>query len=320
MAKISTYPGPSSPSLSDMLIGTDTNDINMTKNFSISDIISLANLSQYVPYTGATGDVDLGVNGLISTRLTVSNNAEINQISAYGNIFYIVDNLVTAPGLQLEFSNNKYYLGDVISNVNGTYILVDDANSRIELSKGVYTSGSEGSAGQVFTSQGSGLPAVWTTPFKASYGSFYDSSTQTTAGITRELMKFGSTALLSGITIVNDVSGDPTEITFSSTGIYNIQFSAQLKKTGGGGATIFYIYFLKDGSIIPDSNTAVTLENNGDLAVASWNFFVDITSLPSYCQIGWYATDANGEIHADPVPVVGLPAIPSAILTVNRIA
>jgi hypothetical protein len=70
-------------------------------------------------------------------------------------------------------------------------------------------------------------------------------------------MKFGLTALSSGITIVNDVSGDPTEITFSSTGIYNIQFSAQLKKRGGGGgATIFYIYFLKDGSIISDSNTA----------------------------------------------------------------
>jgi hypothetical protein len=242
MAKISTYPGPSSPSLSDMLIGTDTNDMNMTKNFSISDIISLANLSTYVPYTGATGDVDLGVNGLISTRLSVSNNAEINQISASGNIFYIVDNLVTAPVLQLEFANNKYYLGDVISNVNGTYILVDDANSRIELSKGVYTSGSEGTAGQVLTSQGAGSPATWTTPFKTSYGSFYDSSTQTTAGLTQELMKFGLTALSSGITIVNDVSGDPTEITFSSTGIYNIQFSAQLKKTGGRWS--YYILYI----------------------------------------------------------------------------
>lgn len=164
MAKISTYPGPSSPSLSDMLIGTDTNDMNMTKNFSISDIISLANLSTYVPYTGATGDVDLGVNGLISTRLSVSNNAEIKQISASGNIFYIVDNLVTAPGLQLEFANNKYYLGDVISNVNGTYVLVDDANSRIEFSKAIRTNGSTGTSGQILTSQGSGSPATWVSP------------------------------------------------------------------------------------------------------------------------------------------------------------
>ena len=322
MAKISTYPGPSSPSLSDMLIGTDLNDMLMTKNFTISDVLSLANLSTYVPYTGATGDVDLGVNGLISTRLTVSNNAEINQISAYGNIFYIVDNLVTAPGLQLEFTNGKYYLGDVISNVNGTYVLVDDANSRIEFSKAIRTNGSTGTSGQILTSQGSGSPATWTTPnyVTATYGSFYDSSTHTTLGTTQELMQFGTTAFTSGVTIVNDGLGDPTQITFSSTGVYNIQFSAQLKKTGGGGATIFYIYFLKDGLIIPNSNTAVTLENNGDLTVASWNLFVDITALPSYCQIGWYTNNAVGEIHADPAPVVGLPAIPSAILTVNRIA
>ena len=163
MAKISTYTTVA-PQLSDMLIGTDVNDMNNTKNFTVGGIISLANLGTYVPYTGATGDVDLGVHGLTSTRLTVSNNAEINQISAYGNTFYIADNLLTAPGLQLEFANNKYYLGDVISNVNGTYVLVDDANSRIEFSKAIRTNGSTGTSGQVLTSQGSGSPATWVSP------------------------------------------------------------------------------------------------------------------------------------------------------------
>ena len=317
MTKISTYPGPSSPSLSDMLIGTDLNDMLMTKNFTISDVLSLANLSQYVPYTGATGDVDLGSYQLSSTRLTVSNNAEINQISAYGNIFYIVDNLVTAPGLQLEFANGKYYLGDVISNVNGTYVLVDDANSRIELSKAIYTSSSTGTSGQILRSQGSGLPAKWTSNV---YGSFYDTNTHTTGGLAQELMQFGTTDFASGVTIVNDGLGDPNQITFSETGIYNIQFSAQLKKTAGGGETIFYIYLIKNGTPVPNSTTAITLENNNDLAVAAWNWYIDISTLPSQCQIGWYTNNAAGELHYTASPYVGVPAIPSTILTVNKVS
>jgi hypothetical protein len=285
-----------------------------------------SSLASYVPYTGATGDVDLGSNRLTSGSLEIiTDDAVMVGIQCRpgaNNFFQIGDNGFLMSGFLVDFVNNRYYLGDWGAAVNGTYIGIDDVTQEIELSQAIKVNGSVGSAGQVLISQGAGNPATWATPpfFIPSYGSFYDSSTHTTAGTTQELMQFGTTAFTSGVTIVNDGLGDPTQITFSDTGVYNIQFSAQLKKTGGAGATVFYIYFLKDGLIVPDSNTAVTLENNGDLLVASWNFFVDITVLPSYCQIGWYTNNANGEIHADPAPVVGLPAIPSAILTVNRIA
>jgi hypothetical protein len=68
MAKISTYSFPATPSASDYVIGTDTNDSLATKNFMISDIIALAG-STYVPYTGATQDVDLGGFSLYTTSL-----------------------------------------------------------------------------------------------------------------------------------------------------------------------------------------------------------------------------------------------------------
>ena len=48
MAKISQYAIDSTPSLSDKLIGTDVNDSNITKNYLISDLIGLVNLSGYV--------------------------------------------------------------------------------------------------------------------------------------------------------------------------------------------------------------------------------------------------------------------------------
>lgn len=431
MAKISTYPFPSLPTLSDKLIGTDLNDMLMTKNFTISDIISVAGSSTYVPYTGATtnvdlgayditattfiklgglsteflkadgsidsntyalasslasyvpyvgatnnldlggndliattiiksgglateflkadgsidsntylttaiisglvpytgatGDVDLGANRLTATSLRITtDDAEMVGISCFPgaqNFFEIGSNGWTVSGFLVDFVNNTYFLGDWGNAVNGTYIKVDDANTRIELSKGIYTNGSEGSSGQVLTSQGAGLPATWSTPFVVpTLGSFYDTTVQGTAGTAFEVMQFNSTDISTGVSIVNDGLGDPTKITFSASGVYNIQFSAQLKKIGGGGATLFYIYLIKDGVPVPDSATAVTLENNGDLLVAAWNWFITISLLPSYCQIGWYTDNANGELHYDAAPIVGIPAIPSVILTVNRVA
>jgi hypothetical protein len=41
MAKISSYPAISVPALDDILIGTDISNNNATKNFKLSDVISL---------------------------------------------------------------------------------------------------------------------------------------------------------------------------------------------------------------------------------------------------------------------------------------
>jgi hypothetical protein len=41
MGKISTYAIDGTPSLNDKVIGTDVNDNNITKNYTISDILSL---------------------------------------------------------------------------------------------------------------------------------------------------------------------------------------------------------------------------------------------------------------------------------------
>jgi hypothetical protein len=41
MAKISTYPEPTPPSLQDFVIGTDVSDYDNTKNFKLSQILAL---------------------------------------------------------------------------------------------------------------------------------------------------------------------------------------------------------------------------------------------------------------------------------------
>ena len=164
MARISTYPGPSSPSLSDMLIGTDVNDMNMTKNFTILDILSVSGSTAYVPYIGATNNVDLGTYTLTTDVLYATTSVDTNTITFSGSSFLIATTGFTNIGLNIDLATNKYYLGDTIGSLNSTTIVVDDSNSRIELNGSIYTNGSVGTSGRILTSQGAGLPATWALP------------------------------------------------------------------------------------------------------------------------------------------------------------
>jgi hypothetical protein len=147
------------------------------------------------------------------------------------------------------------------------------------------------------------------------YGSFFSTQTQTTIGNEIKKMTFNNTdvAATLGFSIVAN-----SRITATNTGIYNIQFSAQLLRTSGGQAQQVYIWFQKNGINIPDSNTALTLANNGDLVVAAWNFFEQINA-GEYIEICWYSTTSAINLHFDPAPIVGIPEIPSVIATINRV-
>ena len=64
MAKISTYNFATPPALGDYVIGTQDITSKFTKNFRISDILALSGGGLYVPYTGATENVNLGSNSI----------------------------------------------------------------------------------------------------------------------------------------------------------------------------------------------------------------------------------------------------------------
>ena len=76
MAKISTYPVASPPSLSSMLIGTDVEDNSFTKNFTVGDILDLVDFST-IYCVGKFGSVDPQVQPLPSNPAPVSFPNEI---------------------------------------------------------------------------------------------------------------------------------------------------------------------------------------------------------------------------------------------------
>jgi hypothetical protein len=149
-----------------------------------------------------------------------------------------------------------------------------------------------------------------------SYGSFYDTTTQTNPVANIPLsMSFDSTDITNGVSISGSASPFNTYIKTTNAGVYDIQFSAQVEKTDSGTDEIT-IWLRKNGIDITDSATKLTLSGNSTKVVAAWNWFVS-SAANDYYQIIWVSADTGMRLYAEPIN--DTPGIPSVILTVNRV-
>lgn len=146
------------------------------------------------------------------------------------------------------------------------------------------------------------------------YGAFFDTTNQTpTSTTSRNFMRYDSTSLAGGVTIA---SGN--RIILPNSGVYDIQFSAQIDKTGGTAAN-FDIWIVEDNTDVPWSNTKIHLDGAAhEEHVASWNWVVSGVPGTNY-QIGWRVDNADAFLAVfsgltNPVR----PDVPSVILTVNQ--
>jgi hypothetical protein len=189
---------------------------------------------------------------------------------------------------------------------------------------GRYTAGSgimeEITIGSGLTLTGAGVLNNTATPTPTGYyGAFQDDTTQTAVSAnTAYPVKFNTTDLSNGVTVVNDGSGNPTRVTLANTGIYNVQFSLQLEKTGGSGNFIVDIWLRKNGVDIPDTAGKVVLTGSANASpiVAAWNYLLDLSG-GDYVQLMWSTTNNNAIIIAEG-PVAPHPGVPSSILTVTQ--
>jgi hypothetical protein len=124
-------------------------------------------------------------------------------------------------------------------------------------------------------------------------------------------MKFNSTDYSNGVSIVSN-----SRITLDYTGIYNLQFSAQLNKSTASKSTVD-IWLRKNGTDISNTNTSVALAGSDARTVAAWNFFVGVTA-GDYLQLMWATDNTNSNILYEAANSIH-PATPSIILTVNKI-
>jgi hypothetical protein len=154
------------------------------------------------------------------------------------------------------------------------------------------------------------------------YGQWYSLQTQSGSADTAYPMKLEVPSPdLSGMYVGNNGSGVPTRIYVENTGLYNIQFSAQLHTTANQSCD-FSVWFAMTGSAIANSNTDFSIEkvSGGGFQVAALNFLTSISS-GSYVELYWSKTTAQGQLqYKDVQSTPSRPATPSVIVTVTQIA
>jgi len=152
------------------------------------------------------------------------------------------------------------------------------------------------------------------------YGQVYSTVTQTVAVANTEYrFTFTNTDELTS-NVALGTGGNNSRIIINQTGLYNIQFSAQVDKALGGGTTASaYIWFKKNGTAIPHSTGFITLDQNLQV-IQSWNILADVTTPGDYFEIAYAA---NATVFSFPAiaanGVVGSPATPSIIVTVTSV-
>ncbi len=120
---------------------------------------------------------------------------------------------------------------------------------------------------------------------------------------------YSTVATSSGISLTNN-----SRITFANTGLYNLQFSAQLFTQTG--ATVD-IWFKKNGVNITNSGTKIGPTSNNTYHVPAWNF-MDTFESGSYIEIA-YQTDQTNTQFLYATATGNIPAIPSIIATVTQV-
>jgi len=154
----------------------------------------------------------------------------------------------------------------------------------------------------------------------APHGAFQDSTDQVAANTTTAYpVTFNTTDFSNGVTIASG-----SRITVADAGIWNCQFSIQVKNTTNDTQDV-EIWFRKNGSNIANSNSRFNLsprKSSGDPShtIAALNFFVSMNST-DYLEIMWRVSDVGVSIEqyaAGTSPT--RPATPSAIVTMSFVS
>ena len=149
---------------------------------------------------------------------------------------------------------------------------------------------------------------------KKSYGSFYDTTSQTASlADTIYTVTHNSTDLSNGVSIVNG-----SRITISETGTYTIISTHQYVHSTGGVVTITG-WLRKNGVDVDYSGTDLRLKGNGDKDLYAINYFVEAEA-GDYYELMWSANGTDTFIVATPARTSPTrPAVPSVITTVNKV-
>jgi len=152
------------------------------------------------------------------------------------------------------------------------------------------------------------------------YGAFQDGTNQTAANTTTAYpITFDTTDFSNGVTLSNS-----SRLNVAQPGVYNLQFSIQIKNTTNSSADVDF-WFRKNGTDIAKSNSRFGIsarKSSGDPShvIVALNFFVSLAA-NDYVQIVWRTSDVAVTIEtfaAGTSPT--RPSVPSVIATMSFVS
>lgn len=144
-------------------------------------------------------------------------------------------------------------------------------------------------------------------------GLFFSTTDQTLAASNTEYaITFGTTYLGNHLSIV-----DNSKITAVYGGIYQFQFSGQVKSTNASAKDVF-IWMKRNGTTIGYTTHQYTIEGSDNHTNINWNFSIDLSD-GGYLQFFWAGTDTALTLETT-AATSPHPGIPSAVVSVTFVA
>jgi hypothetical protein len=312
------------------------NVVNYLSQIQTGQTIQAVHVNQFVDALTGSVAYDLRVSGSLTVigPLNATASWATNAINAQSSSKeYIASNSSTNTDYTLVFKNstgalNNYY-ELAADGANGPYYNPSSNTLTVPVlsgSSGQFTSITGSLSGSVVGNViGSASFAVSSSyALTSSYasngvstlsvGTFYDTTTQTVVSGASASITLNTPVINDGITVVSN-----SRLTVTKTGIYNLQFSAQVQTTVGGGPQVF-IWLRKNGVDQPYSNTGLDIQNQNHKYVGAWNFVESLTT-GDFLELVWYVNGgASAQLVAEAAgPTNGGVAIPSVIVTMTQI-
>lgn len=154
------------------------------------------------------------------------------------------------------------------------------------------------------------------------YGAWQTDTTQTaSASDTGYAMRFELADVTpNGISIANNLSGNPTRITFANTGIYNIQFSSQFQNSDTQLHDVTIWLRLNEVDVLGSSGFVSVPNKHGGIdghTIVAWNYVIEAIA-GQYYELIWSTsnhTNVKMQFYAAGSPP---PSAASVILTVTQ--
>jgi len=219
--------------------------MDTTKNFTIGQIIGLANLGSYVPYTGATGNVNLGSYSLTANSIIKSGGTASQFLKADGSV-----------------DSNTYALSSALTN----FVPYTGASTNVNLGANNITANSfikvGGTSAQFLKANGTVDSNTYLTANTLSVPQVLNGTsfvTQAPSALDTPLVvSFG--AAQSNVDVTLDAGGT---IVFNTEGVYFINSFSSVERQGSSGGVAVILFRVTLNGVQITTTKAIELPSTG---------------------------------------------------------